>query len=59
MAKKLAEGPKAKSTTGAERQHYGYALTGKLPKHPTGESTIHPKPYARGGKVMKKARGRG
>ena len=35
-----------------ERLHYKYALTGKLPKSgSTGESTIHPKPYKKGGRV--------
>lgn len=43
-----------------ERLHYGYALTGKLSKIKTGESSIHPKPYAKGGavKTAKKKGGR-
>lgn len=35
----------------ASRLHYDYALTGKLEKQPNPGSTIHPKPYKKGGSV--------
>jgi|HubBroStandDraft_4_1064222.scaffolds.fasta_scaffold437841_2 hypothetical protein len=38
----------------ATRQHFDLAVTGKVPKVKTGESTIHPKPYAKGGSVKRK-----
>lgn len=44
----------AKKSEGKKRLHYDYALTGKLDKIKTGESSIHPKPYAKGGKVKKR-----
>lgn len=44
---------KAKTSGGNKknRLHYNYALTGKLENINTGESSIHPKPYAKGGSV--------
>jgi len=45
---------KMKGESKKHRLHYNYALTGKLENLKTGESTIHPKPYAKGGKVGRK-----
>lgn len=50
MAKKDSVAKESKK----HRLHYNYALTGKLEKLPKTESTIHPKPYAKGGKVRSK-----